>query len=474
MTRLRSLVVLVALAGTAVADGRRALVVAPPETFVRSQAAQVSPYLYLNRCTGGCTVTGGSTNDAKHQVTTIPAAGTYTIGEFATVDGQTGSAADADWAALVQCMKQVYSPYAITVTDQVPQGVSYTETIVAGQPTDLGQPGDVLGIAVFANNCAPQDNAIAFAFANHHPPGDHVLNVCWTAAQESAHIYGLDHEYEFTDGTSACNDPMTYRVDCGGEKFFRNRDAKCGEYAARPCRCSDTQNSHQKLLTVFGPGTPITTAPTVSIVSPTAGQMISDGSVVHPEAGAQRGIAKLELWLNGSKWSEIPGAAFQMNGQPDPYDYTINFPKGLPDSLYDVVVKAFDDLGTETDSAPVAVVEGAACTDASHCLQDQKCDAGHCHWDAPTGELGDSCSYPQFCKSWTCLDFGGGSECAQTCEQDDPTSCPSGFACEADGSTSICVATGGGGCCSVAGDEGWLPGLLAAGVLAIVLGRRRC
>ena len=70
-------------------------------------------------------------------------------------------------------------------------------------------------------------------------------------AQEIAHIYGLDHEYSFVDGnSSACNDPMTYRDDCGGQKFFRNqRGAVRRVRPARPgCGPSTTaasaQNSH--------------------------------------------------------------------------------------------------------------------------------------------------------------------------------------------------------------------------------------
>ena len=35
-------------------------------------------------------------------------------------------------------------------------------------------------------------------------------NICWTAAQETAHALGLDHEYVFADGTSACSDPMKF------------------------------------------------------------------------------------------------------------------------------------------------------------------------------------------------------------------------------------------------------------------------
>ena len=41
---------------------------------------------------------------------------------------------------------------------------------------------------------------------------------------------------------------MTYRNDCGGEKFFRNEIANCGETANRTCKCGGTQNSHAKIL----------------------------------------------------------------------------------------------------------------------------------------------------------------------------------------------------------------------------------
>ena len=61
--------------------------------------------------------------------------------------------------------------------------------------------------------------------------------------------------------------------DCAGEKFFRGLPANCGEYATRPCVCGALQNSHQKLLAAFGPGTPITAPPHVTITSLMNGAM---------------------------------------------------------------------------------------------------------------------------------------------------------------------------------------------------------
>ena len=86
-----------------------------------------------------------------------------------------------------------------------------------------------------------------------------ILNVLDGGAG-NAHAYGLDHGYcrqrQLAVNHSACNDPMTYRNDCGGEKFFRNENANCGETANRGC-----VRRHAELalsLSVFGAGTPIT------------------------------------------------------------------------------------------------------------------------------------------------------------------------------------------------------------------------
>jgi hypothetical protein len=39
------------------------------------------------------------------------------VGEFTNDQGQTGAAADDEWNQVMQCMKEVYSPYQVTITD---------------------------------------------------------------------------------------------------------------------------------------------------------------------------------------------------------------------------------------------------------------------------------------------------------------------------------------------------------------------
>jgi hypothetical protein len=457
-------------------SGRRLAIDTPLESYATPNA-QVSRTLYLERCKGGCQIHKGDVNDARTNTSTIPLIQNATVGEFKDSLGRKSPASDAEWNQIVQCMKEVYSPYAVTVTDVKPSsGASYHEALIAGLPGDIGQPSDILGLAPLASDCSAIDNVISFTFANAHPRVGLVLNVCWTAAQESAHVFGLDHEYSFSNNRSACSDPMTYRNDCGGEKFFRDEAASCGETAARACRCGISQNSHQKLVSVFGAGTPITGAPSVALTSPVVGGGMLDRTVT-AQAGAKRGVARVAVLFNGFPWADVPGAMFGRDGQPNPSSYALPVPADLPDSIVDVKVVAYDDLGAPGESAVVTVTKGAPCTTAATCAVGQKCEAGKCFWDPPSGELGDSCTYPQFCKTGVCQGTKDQQICTQACTPGVADACPSGFACMmSSGSEGLCFfADSGAGCCSTSrGEDGfWGPGGMAALVVVFALRKKR-
>ena len=296
-----------------------------------SAAASPSPYIYVNRCTDGCVVTGG-VDDARTQSSSILAAGSCTVGEFADDTGETGAAADAEWGQVLQCLRDVYSPYAVTVTDQladVPAGTSYTEAIVAGLPGDVGL-ATVLGIAPQATTCAALDDTIVFAFANATAADGRVDNLCAIAAQQTGLVFGLDLV------TGPTCDVMSYHDDCGGERFFRDEVAPCIRGA---CRCGPTQNAHEELLSLFG----------------------------------------------------------------------------------------------------------AACASATTCLTGQTCDQGRCAWAPPVGQLGDACTYDQFCVSNECASTSTGQLCTQQCLAAD--ACPAGFDC----SDGFCLPAGHSGGCDVGG-----------------------
>jgi len=449
--------------------GRRVTVEVPPVAH-----AAIANTLVLERCRGGCVVTKGG-NDAANTISTIPSAAQSTIEEFVNSAGMTGTLADAAWNEVVQCVKEVYSPFNVTVTDVRPASGPYHLAILAGRPQNIGQGADILGIAPLAGDCSPQNNVISFSFANQHSLVDpsRALTLCWTVSQESAHAFGLDHQYMFSDGRSACSDPMTYRVDCGGQRFFRNQSATCGENAARPCRCGATQNSHQKLRTVFGDGTPITGNPTVALTLPTAAMGYTGQA--GGTAGSKRGVKKVELRVNGAAWAEVPGLPFGMNGQSPMGTYSMPFPATVPDGVIDVQLRAYDDLGAYTDSNITTVTKGEPCTSASSCASGQKCEEGKCFWDPAVGELGDECPYAQYCKSGLCRGTEDLQICTEPCDPLSDNTCGGGLICTASGEgVGICFVEDGS-CCSVGpGPYGpWVHTGVAGAILAFVLRRRR-
>ncbi|MDX2092288.1 MAG: hypothetical protein SFX73_30775 [Kofleriaceae bacterium] len=432
----------------------------------------------MNRCIGGCTITRGEINDARTGTSTIPdQAGTFTVGEFQE-NGQTGAGADTAWNELVQCVKEVYSPFQVQIVDQKPNAGSYHMAIVAGLSADIGLPPSIQGIAPSSLSCTAQDNVISFSFANSHPGSgrERMLNLCWTVAQEAAHAFGIpNHSWAFTDGRSACNDPMTYREDCGGQKFFRNQQATCGDFAEEPsCACGPTHNTHLKLQSVFGPQEPSTGKPTATVTLPVANGAL--GAVVGVQAGSKRGVAKVELLVNGFKWAEVPGAQFGNNGQPNPSSYTLQVPSNLPGGVVDIVARAYDDLGAYGDSPVVTAMKGAPCTSADSCAEGQKCESGKCFWDPPTGEIGDSCAFPQACLSMQCSPTVNDRICTQGCVPGVADSCPDNFECLATSAGNFCYFPADeGGCCTVSRSPNaiFVQGGLSALVFGFLVFRRR-
>jgi MYXO-CTERM domain-containing protein len=440
-----------------------------------AEHALVSPIIYLNRCAGGCLLQPGTDDDATTaNPTSAIVSGPSNLSEFMF--------GDTVWNEFVTCMKEVYSPFNVQVTETRPgAGVQYHHAIVAGTTAEaMGLMPGTLGVAIVRGDCAPRNNAVSLTLANSHANNTKTaLTLCWTAAQESAHAFGLDHSFQFTSGQSACNDPMTYREDCGGQKFFRNDSAQCGTNKVAPCNCGTTQNSHGKLLVVFGPaeGAPLVPPPDSTITSPTTGML---GASVGVSAGSKRGVSKVELIINGFKWAETKGAPFGPNGQVNPSNYQLNVPPALPNSIVDVIARSCDDLGRCTDSPVVTLTKGAACADASTCAKGQKCEAGKCFWDPPVGMIGDTCTYNEFCESLMCAGDEGSQVCSKNCVPNTADACPENFECIPTGTTAgFCYPddAGGGGCCSVGDDEGpsqwFVHGGLSLLMLGLLVRRRR-
>ena len=459
--------------------GKRLAVVRKNSLRAVVDHALVSPIIYLNRCVGGCIVNPGSDDDAT---TANPTSGIVAqisnLSEFQFTQPV--------WDDIVQCVKEVYAPFNVEVTETRPgAGVQYHHAIVAGTAEQAGLPAGVLGVAIVDGDCTPRNNAVSLTLANSHSNNaGTVLEMCWTVAQESAHAFGLAHSFMFTSGKSptpnqsACNDALTYRRDCGGQKFFRNDAALCGENNVKACRCGTTQNSHGKLLVTFGEkeGPQLVPPPTSMITMPTTGQLAAN---VQVSSGSKRGVQKIELIINGFKWGETKGVNFGPMGQPNPATYDLPVPAMVPNSIVDVIARSCDDLGRCTDSPTVTLTKGAACADASTCAKGQKCEAGKCFWDPAVGQLGDDCTYNEFCESLMCAGNEGSQVCSKSCVPNTEDSCGEMFECIPTGTTAgFCYPREeGGGCCSVGSDEGpsqwFVHGGLSLVMLGLLVRRRR-
>ncbi len=159
----------------------------------------------------------------------------------ATMPGWKGS--DAGWKQTVACVKKLFEPFAVVVTDQRPQHEDYVLVAVGGKPSDLGRKEKrVSGLAPFNGEVIPR--AVVFSFSA--ALGNDVRATCETIGMEVAHAYGLDHGYD-------CRDVMTYLNPCGPKRFL-DKDIPCGEAKKRACEGGEpTQNSYRHLLGTLGP-----------------------------------------------------------------------------------------------------------------------------------------------------------------------------------------------------------------------------
>lgn len=418
-----------------------------------------SRIIYLNNCKpGGCVISPGFESSLTNRSSIIDQ--TANISPFAYDD--------AVWDQVVQCVRETYAPFNITVTDQDPCNgqtsgctVNHWEDIVAGTPQQAGFQSGVGGVSPW--NCGIINNSITYSFANIYGPD--VVNICWTVAQEVAHSWGLDHEY-------LREDPMTYLEGSslpGGFKRFQNQNAQCGEYSARACQCGgSTQNSYQDIIGIFGAAGP--TPPEVSFDDLTNGEQVEPGFIVRTTIVDDNGITSATLTVDNQTVQTLTTPP-----------YIFNAPGSLGEGTHRVTVTAVDSLGT-SGSASVDVNIGPPCETPADCAgqgENYTCVGGRCvPGEGAPGGLGEECMDNSECYSGQCATAGEDRYCVEPCEVGG-SDCPSGFQCLDAGGSGVCWPGGGdgdpeGGCSSSAGN-GAMTSSLALGALLGVLfaGRRR-
>jgi hypothetical protein len=159
-----------------------------------------SPTIYLNH--NGATLRPGY-NDSRQNLSSIVSA-QVAMPAWAT--------SAQNWTDTVNCFKDVWSRFGVTVTDVDPGNVPHIEALFSGTPGLVGLPANVGGVSPFTLDCSIIENSIVFTFSAILP-NDARLN-CEIMAQEVAHSYGLDHEL-------LASDPMTY-LAYNGNRAFRS------------------------------------------------------------------------------------------------------------------------------------------------------------------------------------------------------------------------------------------------------------
>src|SRR5689334_1636851 len=102
-----------------------------------------SHVIYLNRCVDGCMVVQGTTNSTSDPVHS--SLGHGVLSPF--------SRGDETWNAVVECVREVFAPFAVEITEVDPRDAPHFEIIIGGQPQQIGLPAGVGGVSPFS--CAP-------------------------------------------------------------------------------------------------------------------------------------------------------------------------------------------------------------------------------------------------------------------------------------------------------------------------------
>jgi len=406
----------------------------------------VSRVIYLNPCLpNGCTVYPGS-DDSRTNRSSIPNTQALLT---AWPHGTTA------WNQLVQCVKDMYAPFNISVTDVDPGNTNHFEVMVAGNASAIGVDG-AGGVAPFEPcDGQLQDNVISFVFAADISNQDFL---CWAAAQESSHVFGLDHELNALD-------PMTYLTPPIKKEGFQNTASNCGEDNPRECWCSgNTQNSYQYLMDTFGPSN--LEPGTITITEPKDGQWVKPGFKVKYEVMSQLSVVNGELKIDGSTATATQSA-----------EHEFTAPAAIPGGDHTIMVSAVD-AGNRTLTSQVTVHVTATCVTTDGCAADLHCLGGYCLPGADTpGGLGSPCTSNEQCITNTCGSDGTSQLCTGACDMTTGGElvCPDGYACyDTGGGGGVCwPSEEDTGCCSTSTKNAPLHVLFGLTVLGFVVRRRR-
>jgi uncharacterized protein (TIGR03382 family) len=276
---------------------------------------------------------------------------------------------DARWAETMACLREIWSPFNIEVTDVDPQDTPHIEVWIGGTPDLIGMPANVGGISPMRLDCSVIENSVVFAFPD--VLSDDPRIICEATSQEIGHSFGLDHEL-------LPSDPMTY-LPYDGERTFQDQTVACGEHTPRPCglsghECRADQNSVAILLDRVGPATTDHVGPALVVAEPADGAVVAPGFAVAASASDPSGAVTINLYVDG----------VAIATGDDRLDMTLG--PDLADGRHVLVIEAIDAHANSTTAELAITVESAPDPAGSPLLTELGCSAG----GQGTGALGSA------------------------------------------------------------------------------------
>jgi MYXO-CTERM domain-containing protein len=325
-----------------------------PSVSVSARAQ--SRTVYLNRT--GVSLTPGA-NDSRTNHSSI-------INSAVTVPPW--GASETLWQQTATCLREMFAPFDITITETDPGNTPHMEAVFGGSPLALGFGSSMAGVSPFSTTCKVLENSIVFTFTDVIPQKPQIA--CEIMAQEIAHSYGLDHELVPAD-------PMTY-LPYAGKRTFQDVDAQCGETTARPCgiagnaSCRASQNSYALLMERIGAaGTGDLEAPTVKIMSPADGATVNAGFTITAALADDVKIKLAVLMIDGVSVGSLTA---------EPWTFTA--PADLARGRHVNAVKATDGTNEQIETIEVVVRDANGDTG-----EDDDSAVGGCSTGGGTGWL---------------------------------------------------------------------------------------
>src|SRR5690606_37973399 len=89
-----------------------------------------SRVIYLNRCEDGCQISPGFEDSRSNRSSIIDS----------TIELSEWQHSEAGWREMVACVRELYAPFDVIVTDVDPGQEPHFEAMVAGAPGEAGFP----------------------------------------------------------------------------------------------------------------------------------------------------------------------------------------------------------------------------------------------------------------------------------------------------------------------------------------------